>query len=137
MPPTPTYSLATIAPPNDACKVPTKACTLPPGAKPLCYANSGTTNPKADQFCGFVQNGTLFAAQGCCTPACPNPRCPDVPPADPTGVIPDDVDLSDEIKAQSSGEPSSGAKLPKLALLLLITLSFLLVCALIAILAQV
>jgi hypothetical protein len=113
------------------CKPPAKPCVLPPGAKALCYANAGTKNPNSDQFCGYVQNGFLYAAKGCCTPACPTSECPSVPPKPPTGVLPFDVELSPElVKETKKAVAVQDPGIPKLVKLILVILSMLVVSAL-------
>lgn len=114
------------------CKPPLKPCVLPPNTKPLCYANAGTKNPNGDQFCGYIQNGFLYAAKGCCTPACPSTDCPSVPPKPPTGVLPVDVEPSPELVKEQSSRPiePENAALPKLVKLMLLILSMLIVSAL-------
>jgi hypothetical protein len=121
---------------NMYCKQPLRPCVLPPGAKPLCFANAGTTNPNGDQFCGYIQNGFLYSAKGCCTPACPNADCPSVAPRPPTGTVPIDIELSPElVKEQSSKQTivqqeSGMLPLPKLVKLMLLILAILVVSAL-------
>lgn len=121
---------------NMYCKAPVKPCVLPPGTKPLCFATSGTKKPDSDQFCGYIQNGFLYAAKGCCTPACPTTDCPGVPPRPPTGVIPFDVELSPElVKEQASKkavvkEDTGMLPVPKIVKLILVILSMLVVSAL-------
>ena len=113
------------------CKPPSKPCILPPGAKPLCYANKGSKNPNSDQFCGYIQNGMLYGAEGCCTPACPSANCPNINPTPPTGVLPFDVELSPElITEQKTAQTSKTLTFPKLVKLILVLLSMLVVSAL-------
>ena len=117
---------------NMYCKPPVRPCVLPPGAKALCYANAGTKDPNGDQFCGYIQNGFLYAAKGCCTPACPTTDCPSVPPKPPTGVLPFDVELSPElVKEQATVIKDTGMlPVPKLVKLILVILAMLVVSAL-------
>jgi hypothetical protein len=116
---------------DDYCKPLRKPCVLPPGAKPLCYANKNTTDPNGDQFCGYIQNGFLYAAKGCCTPPCPSENCPNVPKRPPTGTIPFKVELSPElVKEQTVAVQQESGNLPKLVKLMLILLSMLVVSAL-------
>jgi len=118
---------------NMYCKQPLKPCVLPVGAKPLCFANGGTTNPNGDQFCGYIQNGFLYSAKGCCTPACPNADCPSITPKPPTGVLPTDIELSPElVKEQSSKHTvvQQQMALPKLVKLMILLLANLVVSAL-------
>ena len=117
------------------CAAPLKPCILPEGARPLCYANVDTTTPNTDQFCGYIQNGLLYASEGCCNPVCPSPTCPTVPPKPPTGVLPTNAELSPELMIELSkrnqNKMSEPKELPKLIKLLLTLLAILVVSALI------
>ena len=113
------------------CKSPSKPCILPPGAKPLCFANKGTKNPNGDQFCGYIQNGYLYGAKGCCTPACPTANCPSISPKPPTGVLPFDVEMSPElVEEQKTVVATKEDSFPKTVKLVLIVLAMLVVSAL-------
>ena len=120
-----------------SCKPPVTKCIVPPGAKPLCYANAGTTplTVNSDQFCGYIQNGFLYSAKGCCTPACPNKNCPDVAPTPPTGVLPFNVERSPELVTEQETvqevQTTNGMlPFPKLVKLMLVLLCMLVVSAL-------
>jgi hypothetical protein len=115
------------------CRSPSKPCILPPGAKPLCYANRNTKDPNRDQFCAYIQNGFLYGAKGCCTPACPSANCPKIRPKPPTGVLPFDVDLSPELvveQTKTETQTDRTLSFPKLVKLILVLLAMLVVSAL-------
>jgi hypothetical protein len=119
---------------NLYCTAPLKKCILPPGARPLCFARSDT-NQTSDQFCGYIQNGMVYSAKGCCTPACPSFDCPRVPPTNPTGVVPPGVEKSPELIREQERYPTAAvaqSQLPvsKFVQLILLTLSILVVSAL-------
>jgi hypothetical protein len=119
------------------CVAPLKRCILPPGARPLCFATTGTTDPNSDQFCGYIQNGLVYSAKGCCSPVCPSVDCPGVPPAPPTGVVPPGVERSPELIREQERNPtltkeqSKPMTVSRFAQLILLLLAILVVSALI------
>ena len=70
----------------DACT--TKKCDLPSGVTAACYANQDTLFPNQDQFCGYVQDGVMYGAKGCCDPPCPSDDCPSIKPRIPAPFPP-------------------------------------------------
>ena len=65
-----------------------KTCKLPPGVTAACYANEDTLFPNQDQFCGYVQDGVMYGAPGCCDPPCPSDDCPSIQPRLPAPFPP-------------------------------------------------
>ena len=116
------------------CSAPLKPCILPEGARPMCYANVDTASPDTDQFCGYIQNGLLYSAEGCCNPVCPSPDCPSVLARPPSGVLPTNAELSPELMIElgkrNQNQSSAPTAFPKLVKLMLILLAILLVTAL-------
>lgn len=72
------------------CALPTKPCSLPDGAIPLCYANQDTESPTQDQFCGYLKDGDVIPTPGCCNPVCPSSNCPSVPHRQPSPIVSSD-----------------------------------------------
>ena len=106
-------------------------CNLPAGSTAGCYANQDTMYPNNDQFCGYVKNGTLFSAPGCCRVACPSASCPSVKASVPQPLPPRaKIDKSVPYTGETQSVPipmSSPFVMPKLALLMILIFLILLV----------
>jgi hypothetical protein len=104
-------------------------CKLPAGATSACYATPDTKYPTRDQFCGYVKDGVVYGAPGCCAKVCPGPCHPDVSPRDPT-PLPFDTKIDETVKSTS---PTAATKDPGLfsipTFTMLILLAFLILIA--------
>lgn len=104
-------------------------CKLPAGATPACYATPDTKYPNYDQFCGYVKDGVVYGAPGCCTKSCPGPCNPDVSPSDPM-PLPFDTTVDESVKRASPTPKSPGTfSIPTFMMLILLTFLILIAAA--------
>ena len=90
-----------------------------------CYSNDDEY-PNDNQFCGYLKDGTLFAAPGCCNPVCPSEHCPVLKNTkhDPPAQVPPGT-----VKPKKNDTKVKAEPFPKLLKMLLIILAILLVSA--------